>query len=70
MKEPQCTHTNVKFFLCTAADRLPAMWVCEDCLTRFNHDPRQPPSAKRIAYLLEPNEKNNKEPPQIKSSKW
>lgn len=52
-----CEHKNVRFLACTAADRLPGVFVCDDCEQKFTQHPNKPSS---VRYLEEPNAKATK----------
>jgi hypothetical protein len=56
-----CNHPKARFLPCSAADRFPGCWFCDDCEETFTFDPNNPPP-EGIQYLPEPNKDLTKGP--------
>jgi hypothetical protein len=61
-----CEHEHVRFLALTAADRMPGVFVCDDCGEKFSKHPNKPDS---VRYLNEPNKNHRKVLPPLVSSK-
>lgn len=62
-----CTHpqNKVRFLACSAADRFPGVWVCDECNIALNFDP----SGKvKVRYLDHPNPSQTKVSSELKTS--
>lgn len=52
-----CAHKNTRFLACSAADRFPGKFICDDCGDTFAFDPNNP---KGVRYLDHPNPRSTK----------